>query len=241
MKFTPNNPKSFMKSLETIIGLVDESYISLCEDGFRSSGIGPSRIIMYDLVYGEYNKEKGELVGFNSKDLDKILRRIRNPDSFEFIYDNNKIIIKVKENGFKRTFRLKETSVEYSPLPFDSLLDLPYSIIIKEDVSIMETLVKDTMVYTDFIFFDVSGKTIKCSASSVVGSVEVTRDMNAEIISDKDFGVEYSADFLNNIFSLLTGEINVLLGYGETQGPLPIYISQKDGEKDLKVFLGPRV
>lgn len=243
--YKPQNTKDFIFSLSVIANFADEGYFRITENGIMSFGIGPSRIVTYYFKMGDIDmKTEAVSFGINCKDLMKIFNRLRTNESVIFNYDetNRKIKIIAKSQEDKRTFIVKEIDVDYQEIPFENLFDLPYSVMIEIEAKEFSRILNDCDVYSEFIKIHMNGEEIKFTASSVIGSVVIEKELNKTIISPDTFVVGFSIPFLEVFFKNMgSKEIQVLLGYSDIHGELPIYINYEENETKLSVFVAPRV
>lgn len=244
MRYKIEEPKFFNICFSIITDITNEAFIKLGEKGLSSYGLGPSRIVIYDLQIGE-NPEEYEIFAFNCQDFQKVLNRIRAAETIELEYDtkSRKVKLIAKYGKDKKTFILNTINPEVEQIPVESLRNLPYSVVLQMKGSEIMNLVNDCKIFSEFITFTIEkDKPIKIGASTVAGRVEIDKVAKVTFMKEDKIEITYGISFLDMIFGNIGSQnCNILFGISEEMGELPLYCEVEiSPEHRLMTWIGPR-
>lgn len=244
IKYKILNFNFFKTAFKTISKIADEGVLTLSKT-IEIYGKDPSGIIFFKLIMGESvaqtNSTESKKVTINIWDFQKILNRIpATVDSIEFLYDEMGavVVLQYKLNDKTRTYKLRLVDIDFTEFPIDHLLDLDFSIILTMDASELHSIIKDCLLYSDYIFIEAHPPTsVSIYTEGVTGGF--TLNLNAEII--EKIKINYGLGYLENVLKEMKGEIDILLGQQSYGHGLPFYINYRHGDdSSLKLFIAPR-
>lgn len=244
MMFKIEEPHFFNICFSIITDMTNEAFIKLGNKGLLSYGIGPSRIVVYDLQIGEKPKEY-EVFAFNCQDFQKVLNRIKMAETVELEYDikNRKVKLIARNGQDKKTFILNTIDPEVEQIPVNDLRNLPYSVILEMKGSEIISLVNDCKIFSEFITFTIEKDSgIKAGAATVAGRVEIEKAAKVTFMKEDKIEISFGINFLDMIFGNLGSQnCNILFGKSEKMGELPLYCEVKiSPEHRLMTWIGPR-
>ena len=239
------NPSFFINTMKSISSVVDEGYLEF-GDGIRVFGIGPSRIILFELTIGDdildIIQGGQEDVPLNLDDLRKVLERFKGgkPEYLTLSYDNTQLKLKVKGkiNNKTKTFTLSAIDLDYktdiNPLP--KLMKLHLDAIFKIGVSDMVDALKDINLVSEFFNIETLNNSVLFTGGAALGTAETEIESKSEIYSNQK--CSYSLLLVKKILeSTYNNEVVIMF-----KKDYPIAIYDKISDKSKMVwFLGPRV
>lgn len=241
-KYLITNPKFFLKHMESIGNVYYEGIIQFKEN-IRMTGIDPSRITLFEFIMGddvlETTNKKKLLAPIDISDLNKILKRFKNPSELTLICDTDKqtIVIKGKVGNKSKTFNLSMITLETELFKVPSSLGkIEYNAVFRLNSNDLKEAAKDVEIYTEILSLKLKEDGLHVFANSPIGNVDTIIHMDVD--TPVDDVASFSVKYVNNIVKDMK-DTNLIVML-KSDHPLSIYDKLSDKSRIL-YYLAPRV
>ncbi|MCP4651656.1 MAG: hypothetical protein GY853_16465 [PVC group bacterium] len=234
-------PALFIKKLEAIEKMIDEGWLQF-GGRIRIVGLDPSRIAIFELIFGEefieIHEDDDISVPINIFDLSKIMVRLKTTETLRLVYDEEtyrlKVIGKIKNR--KKTFNIPAVDIatEEEP-PIDKLLGMDLPALFWIEASDLKDMIADCEIYSECLDIKTGDNTIMFKAD--YPNADVTTEIEMEGVVE-DIISSYSIRFLKIMVGCMIGS-KLLIRYGA--GKPMIIIDKMSEESRMLWFLAPRV
>ncbi len=233
---TLENSRILKGIIEAISFLIDETYVYLYPTGLKLNAIDSSHVAMLlaflpKELFTEYKCSQDSKIGINVQDIKKILGRAGGKEETIQLQldkkDKNTLLITIKSDKSKRTFKLKSKEIpgydakeEGLLESFEDTLKDKFTATVQLEGQVLDDIVKDANIISDLIKVQVlsAEKVINFTASDESGEVAIEIDLEGKGVLDKkvlnDAEGIYSLNFLENIIKIqaITNNFEIALG-----------------------------
>ena len=232
-------PNIFIKCLKSLATAGDELLLRF-GNGITTFGKDPAAVFLYYAEFGDSLIdiiEDGRIDVFVSlADLNKILKRFNIVEELTIGYDNGLVIIKVKLDNKRKTFKIRTVDGELTEGLRESLAKLNLDTVFTINGSDLLDSIRDAEIYSEYINLKVAGDIVKVWVNAVVGEMESDTILDAPATADNY--CSYSSLYLSKILSSMTGT-DIIVAFGND---MPIMIHNKISiDSYIKWYLAPRV
>ena len=199
--------KEFAYIIDSISVLVEEASFVLRSDGLFLRALDASRTAMVDLsmpkeAFEEFPEVEEEVkLGFNFKDLKKLLRRVKKGDKISLEIEESRVKVKLVGKSV-RSITLPMIEVVSEELPTPKVV---FTALVKTSSDVLASAVKDADAVADEVKFEANEDAFVISAASDKGEVEVRLDKGSELVYEFDVkepaSARYSLEYLVDIVS----------------------------------------
>ena len=245
------NESKILKVLIEMLSVVfEEIKINVDKSGIYVNITDPSRICMLRLVIKSSSFDTFEVNGnssvcLNLEDLNKILKRIPAQDelTLSFSPETQKLKIQTKpeEKERLRTFSLANLDLDIEDVEMGTLLSMAYDCIWTFDITLLENMLKDAVIYNETISIEVIEETVSFKTSGMIGEYDCEIDESDLIECDFEGNQSgtYAINFLKSICKLgsIIEKLEISL---KSEHPLKVKLGLVEGG-GIYFFQAPRV
>jgi len=231
---TFSDPKLFAQVLKVLGTLIEETYIHFTPTGIKLFGIEAAHVAMASIwmpasLFSSYiTAVEAKDLGVNVQDFVKILNRAKaTVDDLIIETQGNVLVVKLKSDKSKRTFKLKSKEIQGLDSKEVDLLDNfketlkdKFTASVTLDGEIFNEIRTDAGVVADLMRVEVSkiNKSLTCMASSENGDVEVNLDLQGmgvlDCVVNGDAQGIYALNRIENMapYAVMASRVTLRLG-----------------------------
>lgn len=235
----------FRDALSTIVEFVDDVKLKFGKEGIFLDAADRAVVVISSLKvyldsFEEYNFEKEKKIGINLTNFLNVLKRVKPAEKLKlFVPDEgNKLMLEIRGKSVRK-FMLPLIDVSSEELPDISTLKFACSFEIPTEI--LDNMINDAELFTDFIIFRVNGNKVMVATQSDYGSFEIELGEKeiSKIKAEESVKARYSLDYLKKIIKAkkISEAVKVALG---TDYPIK-FIFEDPGMLSLSFILAPRV
>ena len=232
-------PNIFIKCLKSLATAGDELLLRF-GNGITTFGKDPAGVFLYYAEFGDSLIEiieDGRIDVFISlADLNKILKRFNTVEELTIGYNNSLVIIKIKIDNKRKTFKLRIVDGELIEGLRENLEKLNLDTVFTINGSDLLDSIRDSEIYSEYLNIKVMNDVVRIWVNTVVGEME--SDTILDIPATADNHGSYSNIYLTRILSSMTGT-DIVVAFSKH---MPIMIHNKiSTDSYIKWYLAPRV
>jgi len=232
-------PNIFIKCLKSLATAGDELLLRF-GNGITTFGKDPAGVFLYYAEFGDSLIEiieDGKIDVFVSlADLNKILKRFNTVEELTIAYENSLVILKVKLDNKRKTFKIRIVDGEITEGLRENLEKLNLDTVFTINGSDLLDSIRDAEIYAEFINIKVDGDVVRVWVNTVVGEMESDTILDSPATANNH--CSYSSLYLSRILTSMTGT-DIVVAFSKD---MPIMIHNKiSTDSYVKWYLAPRV
>lgn len=239
IEYRIKEPDIFIKCLKSL-SIAGEYFLLRFGNGLTTFGKDPGGIYLYYAEFGESIIDivkDGKIDVFISLgDVSKILKRFSSVEDFTIIYDDNKIIFKIKADNRRKTFVIYILDEEIEMELKDRLANMKLNTMFTINGADLLDAIQDTEIYSEICDLQTIDSIVRLNTYGHAGEVE--SDIEIDTPATENTKACYSLNYMKLIVNTMADD-DIIVAYDKG---MPIMLHKKiSNDSYLKWYLAPRV